>query len=72
MRKDSEMFLKKALAYRDEMGKDSFELNIKYFSEIPNIVTAIGDILNDLKWNNCISSKSKVCDLEGNIAYILL
>lgn len=73
MRKDSEIFLKKALAYRDEMGKDSFELNIKYFSEIPNIVTAIRDILNDLKWNNCISSKSEVCDLEGNIAlYITL
>lgn len=71
MRKDSEMFLKKVLVYRNEMGKDSFEINIKYFSEIPNIVTVIGDILNDLKWNNCISSKSEVCDLEGNIALYL-
>lgn len=71
MRKDSEMFLKKVLVYRNEMGKDSFELNIKHFSEIPNIVTVIGDILNDLKWNNCISSQSEICDLEGDIALYL-
>ena len=71
MRKDSEILLKKALAYRDETGKDSFEINIKHFSEIPNIDTVIGDILNDLKWNNCISGKSEVCDLEGDIALYL-
>lgn len=35
---------------------------------MPNIVTVIGDVLNDLKWNDGLSSKIEICDLERNIA----
>lgn len=44
MSKDSEMFLKKVLLYRNKMEKDSFALNIKHFLEIPIINSGIGDI----------------------------
>lgn len=37
MRKDSELFLKKTLEYKRKIGKDTFTLNINYFSDIPNI-----------------------------------
>lgn len=41
MRKDSEMFLKKILDYRNNIGKNNFELNFQYFNDIPSIETAI-------------------------------
>ncbi len=44
MSKDSEMFLKKVLLYRNKMEKDSFALNIKHFLEILIINSGIGDI----------------------------
>lgn len=67
MRKDSELFLKMVLKYRKEIEEDSFELNISYFDNIPNITTSIKDILNDLISNNCLTSLSKEISLEGNI-----
>ena len=68
MRKDSEMFLKKVLDYRKSTGENHFELNYKYFEDIPSIETAMVDILGDLINNNCLTSKSQVIDLEGNIS----
>lgn len=68
MRKDSELFLKKVLEYRTKINKDSFVLNCQYFKEIPNIETAINDILRDLIANDCFTSKSEVVDLEGDIS----
>lgn len=68
MRKDSEMFLKKLLNYRNSTGKNSFELNYQYFDDIPSIETAVYDILTDLIKNNCLTSKSQVIDLEGDIS----
>lgn len=68
MRKDSELFLKKVLGYRSENKKDSFILNYQYFKEIPNIETVICDIVNDLIKNDCLTRKSGVTDLEGNIS----
>ena len=68
MRKDSELFLKKVLEYRMKINKDSFVLNCQYFKEIPNIETAINDILRDLIANDCFTSKSEVVDLEGDIS----
>ena len=41
MRKDSEMFLKKILDYRNNIGKNNFELNFQYFNDIPSIETGI-------------------------------
>ena len=68
MRKDSEMFLKKILDYRNNIGKNNFEFNFQYFNDIPSIETAIYDILDDLVRNNCLTSKSQVIDLEGDIS----
>lgn len=68
MRKDSEMFLKKILDYRNSTGKNNFELNYQYFDDIPSIETAVYDILDDLIINNCLTSKSQVIDLEGGIS----
>lgn len=68
MRKDSEMFLKKILDYRNNIGKNNFELDFQYFNDIPSIETAIYDILDDLVRNNCLTSKSQVIDLEGDIS----
>lgn len=62
MRKDSELFLKKLLEYRDKTGKDAFELNLIYFSEIPNVEVEIEDIFNELKMKKCISRKSVVLE----------
>lgn len=67
MRKDSIHFLKKMLEYRDEIGKDFFMYSIQNLREIPNINYVISDILEELISNNCIASKSKFIDLEGNI-----
>lgn len=52
MRKDSQIFLKKILDYRNSTGKNNFELNYKYFDDIPSVETAIYDILDDLVSNN--------------------
>ena len=41
MRKDSEMFLKKILDYRNNIGKNNFELDFQYFNDIPSIETGI-------------------------------
>lgn len=68
MRKDSQIFLKKILDYRNSTGENKFELNYKYFDDIPSVETAIYDILDDLISNNCLTSKSQVTDLEGNIS----
>lgn len=63
MRKDSEIFLRKCLQYKTEIGEDSFELNITYFGEIPNIEVEIDEIINELKTLKCISKKSEIIDL---------
>lgn len=68
MRKDSKLFLKKILDYREITGKNSFELNYQYFNEIPNIESAVYDILKDLIDSDCLTSKSQVIDLEGDIS----
>lgn len=68
MRKDSVMFLKKILDYRNSIGENNFELNYQYFDDIPSIETAICDILSDLISNNCLTSKSQVIDSKGNIS----
>lgn len=71
MRKDSERFLKKALGYREKTGQDAFELNINYFADIPNITTGIKDVLADLIRNNCLTSESKLLNLEYDISIYL-
>ena len=60
MRKDSEIFLRKCLQYKTEIGEDAFELNITYFGEIPNIEVEIDEIINELKTLKCISKKSEI------------
>lgn len=60
MRKDSEMFLRKCLQYKTEMGEDAFELDITYFLEIPNIEVEIDEIIDELKTLKCISKKSEI------------
>ncbi len=67
MRKDSELVLKKILEYKEEIKKDSFELNIQYFQEIPNIESVIYDIIDDLITNKCITSNSRVIDGAENV-----
>lgn len=71
MRKDSELFLRKLLEYREKTGKDSFEINIIYFIDIPNIMTAINDVLDDLIINACLTSKSQLLNLEYDISIYL-
>ena len=68
MRKDSEVFLKKALNYRNNTGKNNFELNYEYFDDIPSIEMALDDIVKDLIKNDCLTSQSGVLDLNGNIS----
>ena len=60
MRKDSEIFLRKCLQYKTEIGEDAFELNITYFGGIPNIEVEIDEIINELKTLKCISKKSEI------------
>ena len=67
MRKDSVIFLRKLLEYRNEVKKDAFLINCQYFKEIPSIENAMYDILKDLINNNCLTSNSQVTDFEGNI-----
>lgn len=67
MRKDSELFLKKLLEHREQIGEDSFEMNYVRFECIPNFKVVMYDILNDLIDNHCLTSNSGVTDLEGNI-----
>lgn len=67
MRKDSEVFLRKLLEYKNEVQKENFSINFRYFKKIPSIESAIYDILKDLINNNCLTSNSQVTDLEGNI-----
>lgn len=69
MRKDSEAFLRKCLQYRIEKKKDAFEIDINYFSEIPNIEIEINEIMEELKMQKCISRKS---ELTGKIIHIYL
>lgn len=71
MRKDSKIFLAKALDYAKKIGDTSFEVNISYFKDVPNISICIEDILKDLVENNCITSQSKVNNLEGYISIYL-
>lgn len=65
MRKDSEIFLRKCLQYKTEIGEDAFELNITYFGEIPNIEVEIDEIINELKTLKCISKKIVKKRIEG-------
>lgn len=60
MRKDSELFLRKCLQYKDETGKKLFELDITCFPEIPNVEVEIEDIFDELKSKKCISKKSEI------------
>lgn len=60
MRKDSELLLRKALQYKDKTGEVSFELDLSYFSEIPNVEVEIEDIFAELKSKQCISKKSTI------------
>lgn len=60
MRKDSELLLRKALQYKDRTGENSFELDLSYFSEIPNFEVEIEDIFEELKSEQCISKKSTI------------
>lgn len=71
MRKDSQIFLKKLLEYREKISADSFELNYRYFMEIPNIEANLHEIINDLICNDCLSSNSQIMNLEGDIKIIL-
>lgn len=43
-------------------------MNYQYFNDILSIETAVYDILEDLISNNCLTSKSQVIDLEGDIS----
>ncbi len=67
MRKDSVIFLRKLLEYRQKVKEDNFLINYQYFKDIPSIENAVFDILEDLINNNCLTSNSRVTDLEGNI-----
>lgn len=71
MRKDSELFLKKALEYKRKTEKDAFKLNINYFSDIPNIEIEIEDIFEELKKEQCISRKSEILE-ESIVIYLTL
>lgn len=71
MRKDSELFLRKSLQYRDEIGEDAFEIDLAYFSEVPNIEVEIDDIFDELKNQKCISKKSTILGQKIKIYLIL-
>ena len=58
LRKDSEKFLKIVLEKREENGSDIVTCTLDMFSEIPNIEFNVGNIMDDLKLHNCISSNS--------------
>lgn len=70
LRKDSEKFLKIVLQKREENGSDILTCALDIFSEIPNIEFNIGNIMDDLKVHNCISSNSTVF-ISGEVQVIL-
>lgn len=70
LRKDSEKFLEIALAKRKETGKDTIRCDVNVFNAIPNIDLNIGNIMDDLKIHNCISSNSGVY-INGEVEVIL-
>lgn len=70
LRKDSEKFLEIALAKRKETGQDTIRCDINVFNAIPNIDFNIGNIMDDLKIHNCISSNSGVY-ITGEVEVIL-
>lgn len=70
LRKDSEKFLEIALAKRKETGQDTLRCDMNVFNAIPNINFNIGNIMDDLKIHNCISSKSSV-NINGEVEVIL-
>ena len=67
MRKDSEVFLRQLLEYKEKTNKVSFSVNYRYFEGIPNLDVAIYDIIDDLIRNACLTSNSQVIDLAGDI-----
>ena len=70
LRKDSEKFLKIVLEKREENGSDIVTCTLDMFSEIPNIEFNVGNIMDDLKLHNCISSNSTVF-ISGEVQVIL-
>lgn len=70
LRKDSEKFLEIALAKRKETGQDTIRCDIDVFNAIPNIDFNVGNIMDDLKIHNCISSNSSVY-ITGEVEVIL-
>ena len=70
LRKDSEKFLKIVLGKREENGSDIVTCTLDMFSEIPNIEFNVGNIMDDLKLHNCISSNSTVF-ISGEVQVIL-
>lgn len=70
LRKDSEKFLKIVLQKREENGSDILTCALDIFSEIPNIEFNVGNIMDDLKVHNCISSNSTVF-ISGEVQVIL-
>lgn len=67
IRKDSELVLEKLLEYRDELKKDSFEVNFQNFEGISNLESVFYDIINDLIINNCITGSSGVINGMENV-----
>ena len=70
LRKDSEKFLEIVLEKRKENRSDIVTCALDIFSEIPNIEFNIGNIMDDLKVHNCISSNSTVF-ISGEVEVIL-
>ena len=70
LRKDSEKFLKIVLEKRKENGSDIITCTLDIFNEIPNIEFNVGNIMDDLKLHNCISSNSIVF-ISGEVQVIL-
>ena len=70
LRKDSEKFLKIVLEKRKENGSDIITCTLDIFNEIPNIEFNVGNIMDDLKLHNCISSNSPVF-ISGEVQVIL-
>lgn len=67
MRKDSELFLKKVLEYREKVKKDYFVISCQALEEIPNIESVIYDIIANLIANNYITRNSHVTDNGENV-----
>ena len=70
LRKDSEEFLRIVLQKRNEEGRDTISCSLGIFNSIPNIDMNIGNILDDLKVHNCISSNSAFY-ISGEVMVIL-